>query len=50
MKKQRVYGNRYPLDEDFLAALAKMPPASRRGAGFRPAGDAGSGGALTSIP
>ena len=27
-EKQRVYGERYPLDEDFLAALAHMPPAS----------------------
>ena len=27
-EKQRIYGERYPLDEDFLAALAKMPPAS----------------------
>jgi lysyl-tRNA synthetase class 2 len=27
-EKERVYGERYPLDEDFLAALAKMPPAS----------------------
>lgn len=27
-KKQRLYGERYPLDEDFLAALAQMPPAS----------------------
>jgi lysyl-tRNA synthetase class 2 len=27
-EKQRVYGERYPLDEDFLAALATMPPAS----------------------
>lgn len=26
--KQRRYGERYPLDEDFLAALAVMPPAS----------------------
>ena len=25
---ERVYGARYPLDEDFLAALAHMPPAS----------------------
>lgn len=25
---ERVYGRRYPLDEDFLAALAQMPPAS----------------------
>ena len=27
-EKERVYGHRYPLDEDFLAALALMPPAS----------------------
>jgi elongation factor P--(R)-beta-lysine ligase len=27
-EKQRVYGDRYPLDEDFLAALAVMPEAS----------------------
>jgi lysyl-tRNA synthetase class 2 len=27
-EKQRIYGERYPLDEDFLSALAKMPPAS----------------------
>jgi elongation factor P--(R)-beta-lysine ligase len=26
-EKMRVYGERYPLDEDFLAALAQMPPA-----------------------
>jgi len=26
--KQARYGERYPLDEDFLAALAYMPPAS----------------------
>ena len=26
--KQRVYGERYPIDEDFLNALARMPPAS----------------------
>jgi elongation factor P--(R)-beta-lysine ligase len=26
--KSRIYGDRYPLDEDFLAALAHMPPAS----------------------
>jgi len=25
---QRIYGKRYPIDEDFLAALAAMPPAS----------------------
>jgi len=27
-EKERVYGERYPLDGDFLAALAAMPPAS----------------------
>jgi lysyl-tRNA synthetase class 2 len=27
-EKSRVYGERYPLDEDFLAALALMPEAS----------------------
>jgi lysyl-tRNA synthetase class 2 len=27
-KKQRLYGERYPIDEDFLEALAQMPPAS----------------------
>jgi len=27
-EKQRLYGERYPLDEEFLAALAMMPPAS----------------------
>ncbi len=27
-EKARVYGETYPLDEDFLAALATMPPAS----------------------
>jgi lysyl-tRNA synthetase class 2 len=27
-EKQRIYGERYPLDEDFLAALAVMPAAS----------------------
>jgi lysyl-tRNA synthetase class 2 len=27
-EKSRVYGETYPLDEDFLAALALMPPAS----------------------
>lgn len=26
-EKARVYGERYPVDEDFLAALAHMPPA-----------------------
>ncbi len=27
-EKSRVYGERYPIDEDFLAALATMPEAS----------------------
>ena len=33
-EKERVYGERYPLDEDFLAALAQMPPASGVALGF----------------
>jgi lysyl-tRNA synthetase class 2 len=33
-EKQRVYGERYPLDEDFLAALAIMPQASGIALGF----------------
>jgi lysyl-tRNA synthetase class 2 len=33
-EKQRVYGERYPIDEDFLAALAAMPPASGIALGF----------------
>jgi lysyl-tRNA synthetase class 2 len=33
-KKERVYGTRYPLDEDFLAALARMPAASGVALGF----------------
>ncbi len=33
-EKQRVYGERYPLDEDFLAALAVMPEASGSALGF----------------
>ena len=31
---QRVYGEQYPLDEDFLAALAVMPEASGIALGF----------------
>ena len=27
-EKERLYGERYPIDEDFLAALASMPQAS----------------------
>ena len=33
-EKERVYGERYPLDEDFLAALEEMPPASGIALGF----------------
>jgi lysyl-tRNA synthetase class 2 len=33
-KKEQVYGTRYPLDEDFLAALTLMPPASGVALGF----------------
>jgi lysyl-tRNA synthetase class 2 len=33
-KKERVYGQRYPLDEVFLQALAHMPPASGVALGF----------------
>jgi lysyl-tRNA synthetase class 2 len=33
-EKQRVYGEHYPLDEDFLAALAGMPEASGVALGF----------------
>lgn len=33
-KKERVYGKRYPLDEDFLQALENMPPASGVALGF----------------
>ncbi len=31
---ERVYGERYPIDEDFLAALAQMPDASGVALGF----------------
>src|SRR5450432_3186823 len=33
-EKQRRYGERYPLDEDFLAAVAQMPEASGIALGF----------------
>jgi len=33
-KKARLYSERYPLDEEFLAALAQMPPASGVALGF----------------
>ena len=32
--KARIYGERYPIDEDFLAALEHMPPASGCALGF----------------
>jgi lysyl-tRNA synthetase class 2 len=28
VEKERIYGERYPIDEDFIAALAHMPQAS----------------------
>ncbi|MCX5494170.1 EF-P lysine aminoacylase EpmA [Kaistia dalseonensis] len=33
-EKERVYGERYPIDEDFIAALAIMPEASGIALGF----------------
>jgi lysyl-tRNA synthetase class 2 len=33
-EKERVYGERYPIDEDFLAALSIMPQASGIALGF----------------
>jgi lysyl-tRNA synthetase class 2 len=33
-EKQRRYGERYPLDEEFLVAVAAMPPASGVALGF----------------
>ena len=33
-KKEKVYGQRYPLDEEFLTALGHMPPASGVALGF----------------
>jgi lysyl-tRNA synthetase class 2 len=33
-EKERVYGERYPIDEDFLVALAHMPPSSGVALGF----------------
>jgi lysyl-tRNA synthetase class 2 len=32
--KERLYGERHPIDEDFLAALALMPPTSGIALGF----------------
>jgi lysyl-tRNA synthetase class 2 len=33
-EKARIHGRRYPIDEDFLSALALMPPASGSALGF----------------
>ncbi len=33
-EKERVYGERYPIDEEFLVALAQMPPSSGVAMGF----------------
>lgn len=33
-EKQRIYGERYPIDEDLLAALPHMPPTSGVALGF----------------
>ena len=33
-EKEKIYGERYPIDEDFLAALAIMPQASGSALGF----------------
>ena len=33
-EKARIYGERYPIDEDFLAALAHMPEAAGCALGF----------------
>jgi lysyl-tRNA synthetase class 2 len=34
IEKERIYGERYPLDEEFLDAVAAMPPASGIALGF----------------
>ena len=39
-EKERVHGERYPLDEDFLAALGAHAAGIRHRARLRPAGDA----------
>jgi lysyl-tRNA synthetase class 2 len=33
-EKERIHAERYPIDEDFLDALAHMPPASGIALGF----------------
>ena len=40
-EKERRYGERYPIDEDFLAALAQNAAGLRHRARPRPAGDVG---------
>ena len=34
VEKERRYGERYPIDEELLAALAHMPPSSGVALGF----------------
>jgi lysyl-tRNA synthetase class 2 len=33
-EKERIFGERYPIDEDFLSALAQMPQSSGAAMGF----------------
>src|SRR5262249_43387370 len=33
-EKERIFGERYPIDEDFLAALAHLPPSCGPALGF----------------
>jgi lysyl-tRNA synthetase class 2 len=33
-EKQRIHGERYPVDEDFIEALGRMPQASGIALGF----------------
>ena len=33
-ERARIYGDAYPIDEDFLAAVAAMPPACGIALGF----------------
>ena len=39
-EKEKIYGERYPIDEDFLNALAQNAGSERHRAGLRPAGHA----------
>ena len=43
-EKERLYGERYPIDEDFPGRAGAYAPCQRRRPGFRPAGHAGDGG------